>query len=257
MQIAIVQFRANPKDIEENFKKIFDYMVIAKSRNADLVVFPEMSLSGYYFKYLDYQIEYIEKNDLVEKLFNLAVDNQISINIGLPYNGYNASLFINHFDQKKYFYFKSHLIKLFDEHKVFKRGEDLQIVKFKDFNIGLSICYDLRFPELFRKYTLAYNVDIIFNISQWPKSRLYHFKILSIARAIENQVFFISVNGCGKVGNTLFGGNSLVITPQGEIIKELPSDESVDFVEVSKNSIKDLRQSFPVLEDFNEKDFIV
>ena len=116
----------------------------------------------------------------------------------------------------------------------------------------MAICYDLRFPELFRNYGLKERVVMQVLPAQWPKIRLEHWRTLSRARAIENQCWFIST---GRVGIEHGGLNlqaiSLVVNPRGEIISEGGEDEEVILTEIDLDEVSRFRKEFPVLDDVN------
>ena len=83
--------------------------------------------------------------------------------------------------------------------------------------LGVAICYDLRFPELFRKLALE-GAEILCLPAEWPKPRQEHWRTLLRARAIENQLFVAAANCCGVQGKLDFFGMSLLLSPRGEIL---------------------------------------
>ena len=117
--------------------------------------------------------------------------------------------------------------------------------------IGLSVCYDLRFPELYRALTYS-GAEIIVCPAAWPYPRLEHWITLNKARAIENQVYFISVNQVGKTNGARVNlGHSMIINPWGDTIASTGSEEAVMMAEIDLDMVRKLREEFPVLNDRN------
>jgi predicted amidohydrolase len=95
--------------------------------------------------------------------------------------------------------------------------------------LGVAICYDLRFAELFRKMALE-GAEIFCLPSEWPKPRQEHWKVLLRARAIENQLFMIGTNCCGIQGRLDFTGLSQIISPLGTVLQMAPESEDAELV---------------------------
>ena len=113
---------------------------------------------------------------------------------------------------------------------------------------ALTTCYDLRFPELFRKLNEKGATSILMT-SGWPDVRIEHWNVLAKARAIENQSIFIACNGVGKNGEVNLGGNSVVIDAWGNVLNELSTQEKVINVEIDLQNVIDIREKLPVLAD--------
>ena len=146
-------------------------------------------------------------------------------------------------------YDKIHLFRLMDEHLWMSAGSNTTHADLCDVKTGLAICYDLRFPEIFRHYALN-QVNLILIPAEWPIIRIEHWKILLKARAIENQCFIAAVNTVGKSGSNTFGGSSAVIDPWGNVLIEgSQQDESLLNVEIDLSEISKARNTIPVFED--------
>jgi len=122
------------------------------------------------------------------------------------------------------------------------------ITEIEDWKIGLSICYDLRFPELFRIYAKE-RVDMIVNIANWPIPRIEHWRTLLKARAIENQCFVVGVNRIGNDPNANYNGYSSVFNPMGNEIITLPDKEDVISTTLKKEDVEEVRSKLPFLKD--------
>ena len=113
---------------------------------------------------------------------------------------------------------------------------------------GGAICYDLRFPELFRRYALDGALFCLLP-SEWPHPRLAHWRTLLRARAIENQMFVVACNRVVETGDNRFFGHSAVIDPWGETLVEGDESEVLLFATLDTALVADVRQRIPVFAD--------
>ena len=93
------------------------------------------------------------------------------------------------------------------------------------------------------------NIDMLFVVSQWPKARTFHLRTLATARAIENQMFVVCCNSCGRADGTVFGGNSSIINPLGETLSLAGETEEIISAECDMNVLAEIRGSIPVFRD--------
>jgi predicted amidohydrolase len=114
--------------------------------------------------------------------------------------------------------------------------------------IGLATCYDLRFPELFRRL-VEQGAELVVMPAAWPAARVEHWSVLARARAIENQYVVIAANAAGMQGPTAMGGRSAVIDARGSVLAEGGDSAEVLSVEIDLADVRDWRQRFPVLAD--------
>ncbi len=112
--------------------------------------------------------------------------------------------------------------------------------------VGLATCYDLRFPEHFRRMA---GVEILVVVAAWPQQRIGHWLTLGQARAIENQAFLVGCNTSGSHAGQVMGGRSQVVGPAGEVLAEAGPDPEVLSVELDLAAQQQLRAEFPVLAD--------
>ena len=127
------------------------------------------------------------------------------------------------------------------------------LISVNDWNIGLTICYDLRFPELFRAYTGA---DLVLCTSEFTQfTGKSHWEVLLKARAIENQYYVAGVNQCGlnESINTRAYGHSMVIDPWGSVISSLAENEGYISETLSKKEIVNVRKKLPSLKSIKHK----
>ena len=114
--------------------------------------------------------------------------------------------------------------------------------------VGLSTCYDLRFPELYRQQLDA-GAEVFIVPAAWPAARVAHWSLLARARAVENQCLMIACNTAGTHAGVRMGGRSVVVLPTGEVAAEAGQDEQTLTVEVDLDVIAQTRAAFPVLRD--------
>ncbi|WP_371262033.1 carbon-nitrogen family hydrolase [Phycicoccus sp. Soil802] len=134
------------------------------------------------------------------------------------------------------------------EPKLLDAGEDIVVVEREGFSAGLSTCYDLRFPELYRRQLDA-GATVFIVPAAWPAARVRHWTLLAHARAIENQCVVIACNTGGTHAGTEMGGHSQVISASGEALAMAGSGEQVLSVDVDLDAITTWRDQFPVLQD--------
>jgi predicted amidohydrolase len=113
---------------------------------------------------------------------------------------------------------------------------------------GLSTCYDLRFPELYRQQVDA-GAEIFLVPAAWPAARVAHWTLLGRARAVEDQAFVVQCNTAGTHARTEMGGRSQVVAPNGDVLAEAGTDEEVLVVDVDPGVVAGTREAFPVLGD--------
>ncbi len=118
------------------------------------------------------------------------------------------------------------------------------------FRFGFSICYDLRFPEFYRKLATEDEANVFILSSAWPFPRVEHFRILATARAIENQSYVIASNRVGKDDGVPFCGSSAIIDPYGVVVASASADrEELLVAEISLENLQSVRDRMPVFTD--------
>lgn len=251
LSISLAQIKITPGNLSENVQRAVSLIHAAITAGSEMVILPELWSSGYQLK-----DRYTVSRANLEILKSLkSIANQHHIWIGgslVEQKGddfFNSFFLINPDHAIDFKYQKTHLFKPMKEDLWFSPGE--QAVSFQSpwGQIGLAICYDLRFPELFRRYALD-GVKICLISAEWPLSRIEHWKVLVQARAIENQYFVAAVNCVGKSNTETFGGNSLIVAPDGRILAMGGQDEEeMVTADLVLSDLAKLRASFPVLSD--------
>ena len=134
------------------------------------------------------------------------------------------------------------------ESEAFSKGDQLLTFDWGGCTIGLTVCYDLRFPEIYRSLASA-GAELIINIANWPSQRVDHWVTLLRARAIENQCYIAGVNRVGEDPNTDYPGRSLIVDPQGKIVADAGDAAGVISASLDLDSLREWRRSFPALAD--------
>jgi predicted amidohydrolase len=135
------------------------------------------------------------------------------------------------------------------EPKLLEAGQDVVTVPLPGGPVaGLSTCYDLRFPELYRRL-LDGGATLFLVPAAWPAARVGHWSLLGRARALENQAWLLACNTAGTHARTPMGGHSQVVSPSGEVVAEAGEGEEVLVAEIDPAQVQRYRTAFPVLAD--------
>jgi predicted amidohydrolase len=249
MKISLVQYSPRWEDKSRNIKKIISFLSRAKAIG-DLIVFSEMTLTGFTMNATELAEK--TKGESVAFFSSIAESYKVEILFGLIEKGksgcYNSLFHLDKQGIVKAKYRKIHPFSYSTEDKFYNAGEKIVIANSNGWKIGLSICYDLRFPELFRLYAKK-KVDLIINIANWPDMRIEHWRTLLKARAIENQCYVVGVNRVGDDKKLHYNGYSSVFDPMGKEIIFLKDKEAIRTVEIDRNYVKEVRQRLPCLND--------
>ncbi|MEQ1531078.1 MAG: nitrilase-related carbon-nitrogen hydrolase, partial [Methylococcales bacterium] len=160
----------------------------------------------------------------------------------------NNALMIDRGGRAKARYSKIHPFTFAGEDKVFNGGSQISFGEIDSMTIGLTICYDLRFPEVYS--ALGKKCELIVNIANWPARRVDHWNVLLKARAIENQLFVVGVNRTGVDGKGLeYKKSSQIINPNGELVSPVLSEGLMDIYEIDSALISQFKQVFSTTQD--------
>ena len=253
IKISLAQMDVRFGDPAANFATVTRMTEEAKRRGSDLILFPELWSTAY-----DLTRASRYASSLTSGLF--ADISALAQRTGIHILGSTLSLFgENKFGNTLTVfapdgtlladYSKIHLFRLMDEHQYLTAGDKPVMVDLPFGRAGLAICYDLRFPELFRAHALA-GAEMAFLPSEWPQPRLMHWQTLIRARAIENQMFIFACNRVGTDAQNVFFGHSMAVDPWGEILAEAGDGEEVISLSVDLSKVQDARKTIPILQDW-------
>jgi omega-amidase len=249
MKVALVQYNPVWENKIENQKKI-DEMLQKDLHQSDLVILPEMTLTGFTMKAEKYCEDL--KGESIKYFSGLAKTYNINIIAGMILkendNHFNALIHLDEKGDLRAVYKKTHPFSYSTENLHYKRGEKPVVSKVNNWKIGLAVCYDLRFPELYRFYAKE-RVELIITIANWPDTRIEHWKSLLRARAIENQCYSIGVNRVGDDPKLHYNGFSGVFDPMGNEIVLIKNKEEIIYCDMDINKVYETRKSLPFLDD--------
>lgn len=257
--VSLMQINSDDAESPVNrFERVIkDLSEIAQGkdgRKPDLIMLPELWHGGAFNIDLSVSLATTFPGPISEQICDIAATNEVWIHAGSfveKINGslFNTSLLVDSQGEISATYKKIHLFGFSEgESKQLTHGQDLVCVVTPLGMTALTTCYDLRFPELFRKLNEKGATSVLMT-SGWPEVRIEHWNVLTRARAIENQSIFIACNGVGVNGNTKLGGISVVVDAWGKVLNTLSQQEQVINVEIDLQNVNKAREKLPVLAD--------
>jgi omega-amidase len=226
MKIGLLQYSPEWENKKNNQEKIISFL--SKADNIDLLILPELSLTGFTMNSLKFGEDL--NGESVTFFSELAKEYQFNLVGGIIENEENKRFnTLLQFDTKGILltkYRKIHPFSFSDEDKYYQAGESKVISEIQGWKTGFSICYDLRFPELYRMYGKS-GVELLINIANWPDTRIEHWRTLLKARAIENQCFVAGVNRVGDDPKLHYNGFTSLFDPMGKEILSCENDEKL------------------------------
>ncbi len=257
VKLALCQISSDRENKEANLQKIEALTRRAEQEGAEIAIFPEMSLTGYVLHDQVYELSEPIPGPSVQRIEELAKDTKLHIIFGMPELSekaqatiFNTAVLVGpegFIGKYRKMYLPTHSV--FEEKRYFRPGYKPAAFQTKLGNIGLTICYDVFFPEVFRLPRLM-GAQLIVCISASPAVRRAYFEILTAARALENTAYLAYVNLAGVQDGLQFWGGSRLINATGDVLARAKYDEE-DFV-VCEADFSDLRASeafIPTLRD--------
>ncbi len=245
---GIIQLAIKRGEIEVNKQVAFEKIKQLVKENTQLIILPELWATGFAYKELPALANLTP--ELIKEIQGLLPEGVV-VACTLPQQEgrhiYNTAFLVSNKDILAR-YQKLHLFSPMQEDKHFAKGRRWVVVSTPLGQIGLLICYDLRFPELARRLVLE-GAEVLIVCAAWPQMRIEHWQILLRARAIENQVFILAANACGQQGRLKMGGHSAIISPWGEVLAKAGKEETVLMAEIDLEKVEEARRSIPCLQD--------
>jgi predicted amidohydrolase len=248
MKVAVAQISCSLGDPNANLLKVRDFTRRAKDEaGAELIVFPEMTDTGYSMPVIRANANHW-KSGFVPGLQEIARKLSIAIVAGVSERDsssiYNSQVLIDEEGNIAAKYRKTHLYAVapVEEQTCFAPGNSFASFELGGLHFGFSICYDLRFPEMYRKLITEQDVGAFVISSAWPFPRVEHFRTLAIARAIENQSYVVASNRVGKDDDLWFCGSSAIIDPRGVVVAAASADrEELIYADLSQELVLSVR----------------
>lgn len=254
MRIALVQVASPDDETPTDRRERVHTLVSGIEESVDLIVLPELWRVG--FNHFD---SYSSESEsfhaaTVQRFSSLAADRKCLIHIGSivqQNNGLlkNTSILLDAMGQIAHHYSKVHVFGYQSlESELLTPGDQIYSTA-TDFGVVSSTtCYDLRFPGLWTELVAA-GSEIVIVPAAWPAARQEHWRLLTAARALDNQVFVIACNAVGRHGGTEFAGHSRIVDPWGTVVVEAGNEEGVTIAEIDPRLVERTRTEFPMLAD--------
>ncbi len=251
---AALQFVVDMGAVDVNAGRAFRLLREAAAAGAALSVLPEMWSTGFHYERLLALCG--STPELLRDLGRFAAERRMVIAGSLPERAgtgvYNTLYVIDSTGAVAGAYRKTHLFSPSGEHLHFRRGTRAEIARTALGPIGPQICYDLRFPELSRKYFLE-GAALLCVSAQWPSVRRAHWDLLTAARALENQVYLVAANATGRSGEFHYSGGSAIVSPLGEKIAGAGEDEGIAAATIEPAQAAEFRRRIPCEKDRNAR----
>lgn len=239
IRAAVIQFDVRTGDAEHNLRRAEALINDAAQRGGELLLLPELWNTGFDLQHVA-DLAQDMQGEAISLLRRLAARQGLTIIGGSIIESrhgkyYNMLPVINAEGTVIAKYRKTHLFTHYlREHLYFAPGGEWASFDYQNntgsVNVGLGICYDLRFPELFRN--LALRGARLFAVpAGWPAPRIREFELFCRARAAENRCFLLAANYTDTVNNE-YGGNSVIVSPLGDILAKGGNEEGVFLAEL-------------------------
>lgn len=251
LNISLAQMPIVAGDVKRNVAMMERMADMAAKRGSHLLVLPELWSTGYALE-RSRELSDPLNTGIFAHVSTVATRHKMSI-VGsmLEKRGQevaNSAPFIAPTGRLLGVYRKIHLFRLMREDSYLQAGSSPLVIDLPWGLTALAICYDLRFPELFRRYALE-GAQMVIIPAEWPQERIDHWRTLLMARAIENQLYIVAVNTTGESGGTVFGGQSMIVDPWGKVVISAGEDPTLLTAEIELERVAEVRQRIPVFED--------
>lgn len=256
MQIISLQLDSVWENKAANHDKVLSLLDRAKPSAGALVVLPEMFATGFSMNVAAIHDESRETQDFLSRT---AAERDIYLMGGAVTKdettgrGRNEAVVYSPEGTEVARYCKLQPFTLGGESEHYAAGERVCLFECQEFTVAPFICYDLRFPELFRQAAMR-GANLIVVIASWPAVRDDHWVTLLKARAIENLAYVVGVNRCGQDPKHYHSGRSLIYDPHGRALADAGAEEGWIEAQLELQPLLDWRRSFPALDDMR-RDF--
>lgn len=252
MNVIALQLDIAWENKPANFEKVRRLLAQASPEKDSLVVLPEMFATGF-----SMNVDAIAEaygGETEQFLAGVAKEFGIHLIAGAAMRGRdgkarNKALVFSPEGKLIAFYAKMHPFTPGGEAEHYTAGEQPVAFRWRDCTVSPFVCYDLRFPEIFREAAAAHRPELFVVIANWPEKRIQHWVRLLQARAIENQAYVVGVNRVGSDPYFTYTGRSMIIDPQGEILADADGREDFIQAKLDLSNLNKYRAGLPFLAD--------
>ena len=253
MEVVGVQLNTVWEDKEANHAKLAALLAADPPAPGTLVVLPEMWATGFSMDVAEITETSVYETEAFlsaqAALYQIGLLGGI-VTTGADGTGRNEAVFFGTDGEEAARYTKMHPFSYGLETHHYGRGSDIALFEWQGFSVTPFICYDLRFPEVFRR-AARLGAEVFCVIANWPLARIDHWTTLLKARAIENQAYMVGVNRCGDDPNLSYPGRSLIFGPRGEILADGGTEEGTLAAHLDREALLTYRREFPALDDIH------
>jgi len=250
LRLCIAQISSVWEDPVGSLEKVRPLIAEAACQEASVICFPEQFATGWD----PMSIRHVQPPDgqITTTLRRYACDFGISIlgsfreeDVPCPKN---TSMLIGTDGKVHAKYSKCHLFSPAGEQLCYRPGDRIDLFTLAGMRCGIAICYDLRFPPLFRAYARA-GAEVVFVPAAWPASRIAQWELLIRSRALEHQMYIVGINTTGMTPVDSYNGHSIISGPDGEVITRAGEEEELLYAVIDSARVEESRGSFPVEKD--------
>lgn len=263
MRVALAQLAIEPGDVSGNRDRAVAAVERAADRGAAFVVLPELFTVGYFsFDLYERHAEPLE-GETVSRIRSVAADRGVAVLAGsfvedlaatdgatpAPSGLANTAVLVDADGRRRLVYRKRNLFGYGSaEDDLLVPGERLPTAEVGGHTVGVTTCYDLRFPGEFRRLAEA-GATMVAVPSAWPYPRVEHWQVLTRARAIENLLYLAAANGSATFSDATLLGRSALYDPWGTPLASAGEDPALVTAEADPDRVGAVREEFPALRD--------
>lgn len=266
MRLALAQTAIEANEVAANVDRAIDAIETAADEGADCIALPEIFNVGYFaFDAYERRAEPLG-GETHERIRKAAIEHEVAVLAGTVVEDLaasaaagetvpaaeglaNTAVLFDASGRRRLVYRKHHLFGYDSaEAEMLVAGEHLETADLGGHTVGVTTCYDLRFPELFRRLVDA-GVTLVLVPSAWPYPRVEHWKLLPRARAVENLLYVGAVNGSATFTDASLVGRSTVYDPWGTPLASSDDDPTIVYAECTPERVESVREEFPALRD--------
>ena len=261
VRLLAIQMESIIGELNLNIETVKNLLIanLEKYDGADFVFLPEVWTVGWHTPAFHDSAEELKDSKAVIMLKEIAKKYNVNI-IGGSFirkesdKYYNSCPVINRNGNVIAIYDKNHLFSYYGDNEgdYITRGSNPVLVEIEGVKVGLTICYDIRFPEIYRAYRKA-GADILVNMAAWGKAKKIPWDSMTTSRAVENQTYMVALTQTGLLlDNKENLGHSMIINYEGKILDEIEDIEGGIYAEINLPVMYDFRKKCTVLNDIKD-----